>query len=388
MVCNIRCRNDACFKNNDPNEQTRASNFLPLDAFKSLLDQTASGVEFMWFLNYGEPFLHPQAEDMIAYAKQKNPAMRIASSTNGIPFARRTCREARPLRARSPDVHHRGHRSTDVRPLPRARMRPACARRHAARCDAKRALGLSTPVVQWRYLLFHWNDSAETIAGVKALAAEMGVDELRFYLTHIPAGGATRRLAFGSADHHEIAELADASHGMRPDDDELFLRENQEQLGLPLERTNGSRATPRAGPLRLARAPRPPDTPEADVVVNLPWSTFTTRVAGDGAWASMRIYVPRSHRRSQPVATLATSAWFPADDDLPDIRCLGVMVAEGEVAGYDTVVVGSRAMNDSPAREDARGRAPSLRAVNCCELVSPCAAVSVVGHADDRGGRA
>ena len=87
VVCNIRCQNDACFKNNDPSEQTRASRFLPLDVFKSLLDQTASGVEFMWFLNYGEPFLHPQAEDMIAYAKQKNPGMRVVSSTNGIPEA-------------------------------------------------------------------------------------------------------------------------------------------------------------------------------------------------------------------------------------------------------------------------------------------------------------
>ena len=88
VTCNLRCKNDACVKNNDPNEQTRASRFLPQDEFENLLDQTAAGVEFMWFLNYGEPFLHPQAEDMIAYAKQKNPAMRIASSTNGIPFAR------------------------------------------------------------------------------------------------------------------------------------------------------------------------------------------------------------------------------------------------------------------------------------------------------------
>jgi len=51
VTCNLRCKNDACFKNNYPSEQTRASNVLPLDVFKSLLDQTASGVHFMWFLN-------------------------------------------------------------------------------------------------------------------------------------------------------------------------------------------------------------------------------------------------------------------------------------------------------------------------------------------------
>ena len=283
VVCNIRCENDACFKNNDPNEQTRASNFLPLDVFKSLLDQTASGVEFMWFLNYGEPFLHPQAEDMIAYAKQKNPGMRIASSTNGIPFAH-SGRAEKLVRSgvdhmtftiagidQPTYVRYHGRGSADAALDGLRRV-----------CDAKRELGLSTPVVQWRYLLFHWNDSAETIAGVKALAAEMGVDELRFYLTHIPAGGATRRLAFGSPDHHEIADLADASHGMRPDDDGLFLREDQEHLG-PY-RWSAPTAHVRLhvqGRFASLALSRPPQTPEASVVVTLPWRKFTTRVAGD-----------------------------------------------------------------------------------------------------------
>ena len=330
VTCNLRCKNDACFKNNDPNEQTCASNFLPLDVFKSLLDQTASGVHFMWFLNYGEPFLHPQAEDMIAYAKQKNPGMHIASSTNGIPFAR-------PGRAEKLVRSGVDHMTFTIAGIDQ----PTYVRYHGRGsagaaldglrrvCDAKRELGLSTPVVHWRYLLFHWNDSAETIAKVKALAAEMGVDELRFYLTHVPAGGATRRLAFGSPDHHEIADLVEASHGMRPDDDGLFLREDQEHLGpyqwsAPTARVR-LHVQGRFASLALSR---PPQTPEAGVVVTLPWSKFTTRVAGDGAWASMRIFVPRRYRRSRLVATLASSSWFPVDDDQPDIRCLGVMVAE------------------------------------------------------------
>jgi len=236
---------------------------------------------------------------------------------------------------------------------------------------AKRELGLSTPVVQWRYLLFHWNDSAETIAEVKERAAEMGVDELRFYLTHIPAGGATRRLAFGSPDHHEIADLADASHGMRPDDDGLFLREEQEHLGpyrwsAPTARVR-LRVQRRFASLALMR---PSCTPDAGVVVTLPWSTFTTRVAGDGAWASLRIFVPRRYRGLQLVATLATSSWFPVDDDVPDIRCLGVMVAEGEVGGDEIIVFGARAMTvphlrgmvrDAESRISARLRSVRAR---------------------------
>jgi hypothetical protein len=154
----------------------------------------------------------------------------------------------------------------------------------------------------------------------------------------MPAGGATRRLTFGSPDHHEIADLADASHGMRPDDDGLFLREEQEHLGpyrwsAPTARVR-LQVQGRFASLTLTR---PSQTPEADVVVTLPWSKFTTRVTG-GAWVRMRIFVPRRYRRSELVATLATSSWFPVDDDVPDIRCLGVMVADGEVRGDVTIV--------------------------------------------------
>jgi hypothetical protein len=333
-----------------------------MDVFKNLLDQTASGVEFMWFLNYGEPFLHPQAEDMIAYAKQKNPGMRIVSSTNGVPFAR-------PGRAEKLVRSGVDHMTFTIAGIDQ----PTYVRYHGRGsadaalgglrrvCEAKRELGFSTPVVQWRYLLFHWNDSAETIANVKALAAEMGVDELRFYLTHIPAGGATRRLAFGSPDHNEIADLADASHGMRPDDDGLFLREDQKHLGpyrwsAPTARVR-LRARGRFASLALSR---PPQTPAADVVVSLPWSTFTTRVAGDGAWTRTRIFVPRRYRRSKLVTTLATSAWFPVDDDVPDIRCLGVMVAEGEVAGEETFFFGARSIKVPHLRARARSGADAF----------------------------
>jgi hypothetical protein len=165
----------------------------------------------------------------------------------------------------------------------------------------------------------------------------MGVDELRFYLTHVPAGGASRRLAFGSPDHHEIADLVDASHGMRPDGDGLFLREEQEHLGpyrwsAPTARVR-LKVQGRSAALSLMR---PHDTPVATVVVTLPWTSFTTDVAGNGAWTPVRIRVPRRYRRSDPVATLATSSWFPMDHDLPDIRCLGVMIAEHDGSDHTT----------------------------------------------------
>ena len=121
-----------------------------------------------------------------------------------------------------------------------------------------------------------------------------------------------------------------------------------------MERANGRVRLHVPGRFASLALSRPPQTPEASVVVTLPWSKFTTRVAGDGEWASMRIFVPRRYRRSQLVATLATSSWFPVDDDVPDIRCLGVMVAEGEVGGDETIFFGARAMKVPHLREKVR----------------------------------
>ena len=149
---------------------------------------------------------------------------------------------------------------------------------------------------------------------------------------------------------------------MRPDDDGLFLREDEERLGpyrwsAPTARVR-LHVYGRFASLALSR---PPQTPEARVVVTLPWSTFTIRVAGNGAWTSMRIFVPRRYRRSQLVATLATSSWFPVDDGLPDIRCLGVMVADGEVGRWgDRPLRRSGAEGSSPAFPPSSSRrAPS-----------------------------
>ena len=136
-------------------------------------------VWFTWSL--GEPFLHPQAEDMIAYAKHKNPSMRIVSSTNGIALRSPDTPEAgatlvsrhmtftiagidQPTYVR---YHGRGSAGAALERHASSTRGEACARP----CRRPSCSG-GLPA------LSHWNDSAETIAKVKALAAEMGVDKL------------------------------------------------------------------------------------------------------------------------------------------------------------------------------------------------------------------
>lgn len=43
-------------------------------------------LDTLYFFNYGDPFLHPQAAEMLALAKLVRPEVVITTSTNGIPL--------------------------------------------------------------------------------------------------------------------------------------------------------------------------------------------------------------------------------------------------------------------------------------------------------------
>jgi hypothetical protein len=66
--------------------------------------------------------------------------------------------------------------------------------------DEKRRSGRDVPFLNWRYILFVWNDSDQEMARARELAAEIGVDRLCWELTDHPEGAYSRRFAPGSAD--------------------------------------------------------------------------------------------------------------------------------------------------------------------------------------------
>jgi hypothetical protein len=88
IKCNIRCRNETCDIANDAHIELRRENFMRWDLFCRLMDEVGPHLEELYFYNYGEPFLHPRALDMLAYAKRMNPRIHITTSTNGILLAR------------------------------------------------------------------------------------------------------------------------------------------------------------------------------------------------------------------------------------------------------------------------------------------------------------
>src|SRR5436309_6844166 len=77
-----------------------------------------------------------------------------------------------------------------------------------AMADEKRRSGRDVPFLNWRYILFTWNDSDEEMARARELAADIGVDRLCWEVTDHPEHAYSRRFVPGSpalaAIRHEI----------------------------------------------------------------------------------------------------------------------------------------------------------------------------------------
>ena len=70
----------------------------------------------------------------------------------------------------------------------------------AAMADEKRRSHLDLPFLNWRYILFKWNDSDEEMDLARKRAAELGVDRLCWELTDHPENAYSRRFLPGTPD--------------------------------------------------------------------------------------------------------------------------------------------------------------------------------------------
>jgi len=73
-----------------------------------------------------------------------------------------------------------------------------------AMAEEKRRAGRDVPFLNWRYILFKWNDSDAEMIEARRLAAEIGVDRLTWELTDHPEDSFSRRFLPGSPDFETI----------------------------------------------------------------------------------------------------------------------------------------------------------------------------------------
>jgi MoaA/NifB/PqqE/SkfB family radical SAM enzyme len=221
-ACNISCF-QACCAPETGITRTRQAGMLDFDLFTRVIDEAGPSLGRIDFFNYGETFLHKRAVEMCEYIKSRFPSIYLYTSTNGLAFNEDGAR--RLVRSGIDEVTFSIDGAT---PATYARYRQRGDFDKAIRflrlmAEEKRAAGLDVPVLNWRYILFTWNDSDEEMNLARSMATDIGVDRLCWEITDHPEDSFSRRFAPGTPLHasiqHEIWDdnnLGNAIPGAMP----------------------------------------------------------------------------------------------------------------------------------------------------------------------------
>jgi hypothetical protein len=202
-ACNLSCF-QACCAPETGITKTRQAGMLDFDLFKKVIDEAGPTLTRVDFFNYGEAFLHKRAVEMCEYIKTHYPHIYLYTSTNGLAFSEDGVR--RLIRSGIDEVTFSidgASQDTYVRYRQRGDFAKVM-RTLGAATDEKRRNGLDVPVINWRYILFQWNDSDAEMRRARQLAGDMGVDRLCWELTDHPENAFSRRFLPGTELHSSI----------------------------------------------------------------------------------------------------------------------------------------------------------------------------------------
>lgn len=334
--CQLRCRNTCCDLNNDRSFKVRQEPFLSDELFRKLIDEVGPHLKAMYFFNYGEPFLHPRAVDMLEYARAANPTMTITTSTNGLQLARGDLADRIVANRLLDSINFTiaGYDDPSYQLYHKGGSFEQAFEGMRRLIEAKRRSGRANPWVKWRYLMFNWNDSDEQLERARALAGEAGADELRFMLCSTPLEGRSWRRAYGTPGFDAIQDILEYEQHYRTDpfgDRGLYPPENDALLGAFCWTSRRARLELRASGdrviLLLGRQGDACGHPAA-ARLKTPWSEQPADVGSD-AWALNVISVPASHR-DKPVEVFVevdNPYIHVRHGTSDDTRELGVMVS-------------------------------------------------------------
>jgi hypothetical protein len=193
--CNVDCV--GCLREGAAAIRVNNQQQMPLNELSQMADLTARlGLQQIFYLNLGEPFLSPNICQELPLLRAKNPRTRIVISTNGIPLNTDAKREAA---LHASQILFSLHGINDVmlkKYMHRSKFDEAYRnmRDLVAFRDAR---GLKQPVIEWKYVLFNWNDHPSHVRRAIEMAKEANVDILSFWPTSNPFYGVSWRYGLG-----------------------------------------------------------------------------------------------------------------------------------------------------------------------------------------------
>ena len=259
-ACNISCF-EACCAPETGITRTHQAGMLDFALFTRVIDEAGPALDRVDFFNYGETFLHKRAVEMCEYIKQRFPRIYLYTSTNGLALT-----EAQATRLVHSGIDEVTFSVDGAFPESYARYRrrgrlDAALHTMRAMTREKRRAGRDLPFINWRYILFKWNDSTEEMRHARKLADEIGVDRLTWEITDHPESAFSRRFAPGTADHaairHEIWDENNLGNAIPEATPRARIDLHSVAPRLPLIGRRGSRLRLRASVRNLSSRPFP-----------------------------------------------------------------------------------------------------------------------------------
>ncbi len=179
LACALRC--PGCSRIHQAKER-KGPTFMPVDVYRRVVGSLSGegySVGLFYFCGQGEPLSHPKIEQLIAATRQFYPKTPLVINTNG------NYRFGDVLKTDLPDKLIVSVDGLYQQSYEQYRINGDVATALQFMRDAK-ALGRGAPAVEWKYILFRYNDSDEEIIAAQHKAEELGIDSLQFVLTHTP----------------------------------------------------------------------------------------------------------------------------------------------------------------------------------------------------------
>ena len=194
MVENTSACNQRCIGCNRKSiVASRRSMKMSMDDIRKVSQEIReNGIKKIFFFKYGEPFLSPAVYEELKTIKEQNPGAELYISTNGSVIESQQQRKA-ALFADHIYFSIDGVSDYIVDHYQRGGSFTKAYENMKAVVSLRNESGRKKPVIEWKYVLFNWNDRPEMISAARELAVRAGVDVISFWPTNAPYYGKSLR---------------------------------------------------------------------------------------------------------------------------------------------------------------------------------------------------
>ncbi len=177
LNCNISCA--CCIRKQIINNGRNIKSLDPkiLETFFDACKRENIFVEYVHYIGWGEPLLHDRFSDLVDIVKIRSPqTIQVVTTAANIDFKKAIGSSLIDKIVVSAD-------GANQNSYEKYRRRGAMENVIKFMRDCKR-YGHSGIFLEWKYILFEWNDSDDDLLEAQILAEEIGVDSLLFIITN------------------------------------------------------------------------------------------------------------------------------------------------------------------------------------------------------------